>query len=755
MQCCRNGGLDVCHNACNVHDDNVINRVGKRRQQLIDCGARDSRRPRFGLTRQSHGRCRLACSSLLFAFIFPRSSALEKGHAFRQDLQLRTDTPIEQVQAVGAGKRRPAEDLIHSRGSHANYSLHGRAVRAVDTGSSPVCDRHILSTGPWIAFRCWKATDLLHEGLALIGTSGNTYTWTLDVSPAEWPRMPLDKLVGVLIFIVWVSFGIYGLKDVHRFIMLLAHWSVDKRQRLKEDNAKAEYSNSATPSEETGQANVIETADPGKPEAWSVLAIVGLTSYRFYTGFLSATWLPYLLAMEGQDLWHEKQSMFMGYAKLIYGATILLNPVFGLVGDQAVALSHGVGRRLFVRIGLTTAAVGIYICVLSARNRAFLSFLSGILIWRLGEALNDVTTEALVPEMVPQDQYQMASGIKSSMFLLGGLLGYSILLVYSDLHYSWLYYAYPLGMFTCAMPSLFLLDQDHPFPPTRQQMARKALEDDEQEQEPFLKSLAKSYLTPLAYKGGFARACFAVFIFSLGTAPMFFLLLIVRDLVGIRDPELMQQHFSAGSICFFLSAAISSVAVACLDPAKRQLGKNSGEVSPKSSDGARAWASAELLAQRGKLLTIAMVSFGVIVLLLPTLALFEDADLRDRAYYSITILFGTAFGVSFALFQDLTWQILPPEVNFANAMGFNVMSRLLGVGLGNFFCGVILDVSLDKTGAKDSVYAPVGYVIMCTFSGLAVLLSTAVASNAIKISIETDLKERDRPDASSSVLPAA
>ena len=62
--------------------------------------------------------------------------------------------------------------------------------------------------------------------------------------------------------------------------------------------------------------------------------VIRSSSYRFYTGFLSATWLPYLLAMEGQDLWQEKQAMFMGVAKLIYGATILMNPIFGLVGDQ-------------------------------------------------------------------------------------------------------------------------------------------------------------------------------------------------------------------------------------------------------------------------------------------------------------------------------------------------------------------------------------------------------------------------------------
>ena len=83
-------------------------------------------------------------------------------------------------------------------------------------------------------------------------------------------------------------------------------------------------------------------------EEWSVPGLIALTAYRFYTGYLSATWLPYLLAMEGHDLWRENQSLFMGVAKLIYGLTILLKPIFGLFGDQVAKLSHGAGRRLFV-----------------------------------------------------------------------------------------------------------------------------------------------------------------------------------------------------------------------------------------------------------------------------------------------------------------------------------------------------------------------------------------------------------------------
>merc|ERR1740138_991658 len=107
-------------------------------------------------------------------------------------------------------------------------------------------------------------------------------------------------------------------------------------------------------------------------------------------------------------------------------------------------------------------------CLISAKSHNFYSFIAGILIWRLGEALNDVTTEALVPEMVPKSQFKIASAIKASSFLFGGLFGYLLLIVFVEVHYSWLYYSYLLGMFLCAVPSLMLLTNDGPFGNSRE-----------------------------------------------------------------------------------------------------------------------------------------------------------------------------------------------------------------------------------------------------------------------------------------------
>jgi len=484
-----------------------------------------------------------------------------------------------------------------------------------------------------------------------------------------------------------------SLRDVHKFIVLLSGECV-----------KTDVDSSS----KRPKTSVAE------PPEWSIFAMICLTAYRFYTGFLSATWLPYLLAMEGQDLWDSKQSLFMGLAKLIYGVTILLNPVFGLIGDQAVSVSHGVGRRLFVRIGGSIAAIGIYICILSAKQHAFLSFLAGIFIWRLGEALNDVTTEAIVPEMIPQKQYGIASSIKASSFLLGGLLGYSLLIIFAKVHYGWLYYAYLFGMFTCAIPSLMMLDNDVPLDNPSRRL----------NQESFSHSLARAYIAPSQYKGGFPRACLAVFVFSLGTSPMFFLLLIIRDVVGVTEPVELQRVFSVVSLVFFLSAALFSVLSGIAPKRIAQLCSSTGDEPSEL----------ESRLSRGKTLAGAMLILAVVLIFIPCLAFFELRKSRIIGFYALAAVFGAAFGAAFSTFQDLTWQLLPPNANFANAMGFNIMCRLFGLGLGNFVAGIILDISYAQMGAPDDplmVYKPGGYAVMCGCCFVATITSCGLAYSGI------------------------
>jgi len=532
-----------------------------------------------------------------------------------------------------------------------------------------------------------------------------------DGEPGEpYPSFENTNLVwflSLILIVLFSLFGVFSVHDLYRFVNLLRG-----TDPLCQKGAE-EYA-----------LEGMENARALDAVKWSMFSLIGLTAYRFYTGFLTATWLPYLLAMEGDDLWSNNQAFFMGVAKLIYGVTVLLNPVFGLVGDKAVKLSHGVGRRVYVRLGVITAALGICICLLAANVHAFYPFLFGILVWRLGEALNDVTTEALVPEMVPQEQFQTASAVKAASFLLGGLFGYVMLMILVHVHYSWLYYAYLFGMFVSAIPALSLLASDLPLAHTQMR----------QREDSFVSAMIQAYLKPMRTQGGFPRACLAVFVFSLGTAPMFFLLLIVRDVVGIQRPVALQEHFSGSSILFFVSAAFASVLLG-------------GTTMPRTQLVAKVWR-----------LNIAVGLFGAVCFLIPCIAFLPSVGFRSFVFYLFACVYGCAFGVAFSSFQDVTWQLLPHRCDVANAMGFNVMCRLLGIGVGNFAAGLILDQYYDSTYAMgqatkmqemiaqrgDSRWDPrlvgvnthyrfMGYLVMCGVSGLLVWTAAGLAHCALAL----------------------
>uniref|UniRef100_A0A7S1S6D5 Major facilitator superfamily (MFS) profile domain-containing protein n=1 Tax=Alexandrium catenella TaxID=2925 RepID=A0A7S1S6D5_ALECA len=574
--------------------------------------------------------------------------------------------------------------------------------------------------------------------------------WSEQASSTSGVRW--DQIIGIGIFITAVAFAIFSIKDVHQFIMLLMSSgeaqsmlvgggetqgteSGGSRARSRSRSSEALAGRSFSSKLEEDESSPV--ADD-RPE-WSIMGLVLLTSYRFFTGFMSATWLPYLLAMEGEYLFPEKQALFMALAKLVYGTSILLNPIFGFIGDGAVGISHGVGRRLFIRIGLSLAVIGLYICVLSGRDQAFLSFLSGVLVWRLGEALNDVTTEALVPEMVHPKQFKIASAIKASSFLLGGLLGYVLLMLMTHVRFTWLYYAYPVGMFICSLPPLYLLNQNRPI--VHAKMGH--------EEQTFLQSMAQAYVDPCRYPGGFPYACLAVCVFSLGTAPMFYMLLIVRDLVGFTDPANQQFHFSVVSIIFFLSAAVASCVVALIQRAKpdgNAIGRDNGsggeEGAPESTGGAPTGGPTMRL--KGPLLAWSMTTFGLTVLAMPFIALIPSLSWRSGTLMCLALVLGGAFGVAFTLFQDMTWQLLPLGVRVANAMGFSVMCRLFGIGIGNFISGLLLDMAYSDALGQYKVW---GYFVMHSFSAICVFISVPIASSVIRMVEEGELQPLKAPTA--------
>jgi len=452
-----------------------------------------------------------------------------------------------------------------------------------------------------------------------------------------------------------------------------------------------------------------------------------LTSYRFYTGFLSATWMPYLLAMEGHALIGPKQSFFMGTAKLIYGMSIMMNPMFGLVGDQMAVVSHWSGRRVFILLGVAAGGLGIYGCIVAAQIGSVGWYLAAIVLWMLGEAMADVTTETLVPELLPRSQYDIGGSIRAVNFLLGGLVGYATLIVFRHWHYSWLYYGYMLVMLACAFLTLCFIPTDDLV--AKRPKQRKGLV--------MNKLVEQAYLLPARMEGGFPKACLCLFVFSLGTAPMFFLLLMVRDLIGIQNHMAMQLQFSIISIIFFISAALVNVLGKFITPSTDEESTNTNRPVAEAEAGAgtahdpqTSSQNREAVVLRWRLMVYSTVFFGAVAAAMPVVGLLPNITFRTASFYAIALLFGAAFGTVYSRFQECTWSLLPPGVDIANAMGFAAMSKLAGVGIGNFLAGIILDICASHGHSMS------GYFIMCTLCASVVLYSAKLANEVGATALE-------------------
>mmetsp|Transcript_36783 Transcript_36783/g.101156 ORF Transcript_36783/g.101156 Transcript_36783/m.101156 type:complete len:625 (+) Transcript_36783:67-1941(+) len=488
------------------------------------------------------------------------------------------------------------------------------------------------------------------------------------------------------------------------------------------------YSNAGHATEEEEEEEVVNRKEP-----WSTLSIMGLCSFRLYTGFLSATWLPYLLALEGQALWEQNQSLFMAVVKLIYALTIMLEPLLGFFDDRIVEKSYGLGRRLSLRCGVALGCIGIFICLYAGPRLQYWMFMLGITIWRIGEAMNDVTIEALTPELLPASQFQKASAIKAGFFLVGGLAGYVAVLFSARLHYTWTYYAYLTLKIPLAIPTFMLVSNDAPGGAKKSSGL------------PWWQDVWNMYKIPGTFEGGFPRLSLASCVYMCGTAPVFFLILFIRDLVGVMDPVDLQLTLAWTSIVFFAIAGVSAGstggggAQARLDAVDRKLRSH----SPDDLREADADWQAEKIS-RIRIMVRVMIASSFCILALPLVRLFEDLQHRLQYFFVVVVFIGVFWGQAYARFQDITWRLLPEDgVDVGNAMGYSVMLRNAGTGFGNFVSGLVLDcfpaaghpsraslVSLFAErhrvaiGEPLAAYTILGYTVVCVMCTYVTLMGS-------------------------------
>lgn len=242
--------------------------------------------------------------------------------------------------------------------------------------------------------------------------------------------------------------------------------------------------------------------------------------------------------------------------------------------------------------------------------------------------------------------------------------------------------------------------------------------------------MAKAYYMPTTIEGGFPRACLCLFIFSLGSAPMFFLLLMVRDIVGVRDPPVLQMHFSIISIVFFVCAAIASSVGAVSSFFERDHDLDTPDDGSDSGGTGGPSSSQASNSMRWPLMVLSTAIFGFVCAVIPGAGLWSDFTMRLVTFYIIAGFLGLSFGSVYARFQDCTWSLLPGDADIANLMGFAAMSKLAGVGIGNFVAGLILDSYVRGGSIEFS-----GYILMCAFCatvvGVAAVLAWSVGRMAM------------------------
>lgn len=173
---------------------------------------------------------------------------------------------------------------------------------------------------------------------------------------------------------------------------------------------------------------------------------------------------------------------------------------------------------------------------------------------------------------------------------------------------------------------------------------------------------------------------------------------------------------------FFVSASLAAVMTGAKPPGPNA-NQSAQQVEIQDGDSP--------LVKEILMMTYSVLVFAVICILFPWVYLLPTVNQRLIIFYVVSTIFGYAFGLAFSQFQGITWQLIPPGTDLANAMGFNVMCRLLGIGVGNFIAGVMLDffyadsLVAHPTGDPevDGGYNFSGYVLMCTASGVATLYS--------------------------------
>mmetsp|Transcript_94716 Transcript_94716/g.167778 ORF Transcript_94716/g.167778 Transcript_94716/m.167778 type:complete len:483 (-) Transcript_94716:21-1469(-) len=427
------------------------------------------------------------------------------------------------------------------------------------------------------------------------------------------------------------------------------------------------------------------------------MVLVVLALPEVFHGMILATFLPYLLLMQGPYMIGSAAS-FMGHTKAVFAAGVLLTPAMGILSDWCVfAVGYIPGRRWMLVIGSVLTGTGIWLCQLYCDYRLLTPFLLSVLVMRLGADIFSCVNEAMLVELVPEEQYAAASGLKGAVFFFGTIFAYILILFKID--FMSLYYVYFVTVFLCVLPGVLVLNRYQIVWETSLEVWREYS---------FFSMVWDAYRSPVTLDTNFPRVALSIFTFHVGLAPAYMSYLFVQDIAGIKGRDI-EINWCTMSIVSLLAAAISSIVFA-VEPGQPQSDTEHKLHLARCVKRLRIWAF------------VCMVGVN----LTPCIGLIGDSGslllLRAALLYTLMVFTMSCYAVVKAYFQEVAWLNLPEGTNTANTMGFFVACIVTGIGLGSMISGLIL----ERFSVSSSSYALSGYFVVAAFS--ATMCSLAIAT---------------------------
>ncbi len=258
---------------------------------------------------------------------------------------------------------------------------------------------------------------------------------------------------------------------------------------------------------------------------------------------LSFTWLPYPLVVlpeAVQSYYPHDYNSFIGYATGI-GAffAITVPPLVGVWSDRIT--SRFGRRRPFMVVGVALGIVGLFV-MMSAGN--FTQFVIGHVIAQI--FLNGAAAAyyAIIPDVVPDDEFGKASGFLAGMQQGGALLGFAVTAGFAAVHQTRLSLLVMAVVLSISLVPVLWAAQTE---------GRRPVE--VQPRGPLLASIHE-FLRPL-WTGDFGWVIFTRMMVTAGVAAVvFFLQPFFKDVVGVANPPQFTSIWLAVSFAAMIGPGI-------------------------------------------------------------------------------------------------------------------------------------------------------------------------------------------------------